>query len=308
MDVRQLSALLAVSDHGTFSAAADALRTVQSNVSAHIARLEKELGSTLVDRGQNRLTEEGEAVARRARRILFEFDAVKADVAALRDEVAGDVRIGLIGTTARWIVPEVLEIMQERFPRAHLRFSEGTTGMLEPQLSSGALDLAITLLPLQSADVTTQLLFEEDMLLVVDQQHPLAERDRITLDELASVPLLLPPVGSSARAELDDAAQRAGVSLRSKAEIDGVRLMASLTFDGHGPAILPATALPSDLLAHWRLVSVDGIPRRRVGLANQRRSYPSAPARAVRDVLSEVVTVGAELHPGLHAPTTGETS
>jgi DNA-binding transcriptional LysR family regulator len=303
MDVRQLTALLAVSDHGTFSAAADALHTVQSNVSAHIARLEKELGSTLVDRGQSRLTEEGEAVARRARRILFEFDAVKADVAAMRDEVAGDVRIGLIGTTARWIVPEVLEIMHERFPRAHLRFSEGTTAMLEPQLSSGALDLAITLLPLQAADVSTTPLFEEDMLLVVDREHPLAERQQITLGELASIPLLLPPAGSSARSELDDAAQRAGVSLTSKAEIDGVRLMASLTFDGHGPAILPATALPSDLLAHWKLVSVEGIPRRRVGLAKQRRSYPSAPARALSDVLTEVVTIGAELHPGLHEPT-----
>ena len=52
MDVRQLSALVAIADHGTFSAAARALFTVQSNVSSHIARLEKELGVTLVDRAQ----------------------------------------------------------------------------------------------------------------------------------------------------------------------------------------------------------------------------------------------------------------
>ena len=69
MDLRQLQALLAVAEHGTFSAAADALATVQSNVSTHVRRLERELGATLVDRHAGQLTQEGEAVVERARRI-----------------------------------------------------------------------------------------------------------------------------------------------------------------------------------------------------------------------------------------------
>jgi len=87
------------------------------------------------------------------------------------------------------------------------------------------------------------------------------------------------------------------------AEIDGVHLTASLVFDGMGPSILPATSLPAYIKEQWRLVHVAGLPLRRVGLAHQRRSYPSAPARAMREVLSEVVAAGAELHPGLHPPT-----
>ena len=59
MEVRHLSSLIAIADHGSFSAAARALGTVQSNVSAHIARLEKELGASLVDRASGQLTEEG---------------------------------------------------------------------------------------------------------------------------------------------------------------------------------------------------------------------------------------------------------
>lgn len=304
MDIRQFTALLAVAEHGTFSAAADALHTVQSNISTHIARLEKELGSQLVDRAQNRLTEEGEAVARRARRVLSELEAVKADVAALRDEVIGEVSIGLIGTTARWLVPPVLELMNERFPQAHLRLSEGTTSTLEPQLSSGALDLAVVLLPMPSPEIVTQPLFEEDMLLVVHHDHPLADRQHIEIAELADIPLLLPPVGTAARAEIEDAAAKDGVRLKAKTEIDGVRLAASLVFDGHGPAILPATVLPAYLKEQWRLVTVEGLPRRRVGLAHLRRSYPSAPTRALREVLNEVVSMGAELHPGLYPPST----
>src|SRR5690242_292627 len=102
MDLRQLNALLAVAEHGSFSAAARALHTVQSNVSTHVARLERELGATLIDRATGGLTEEGEVVAARARRIQSELDALTADVASLHDEVAGAVRAGVIGTTARW--------------------------------------------------------------------------------------------------------------------------------------------------------------------------------------------------------------
>src|ERR1700681_1241393 len=107
MDVRQLSALLAVDEHGGFSAAADALHTVQSNVSSHVARLERELGVILVDRHAGRLTEEGQVVVAGARRIAGELDGVVADLAALRDEIVGTVRLGMIGTTARWFVPRL---------------------------------------------------------------------------------------------------------------------------------------------------------------------------------------------------------
>src|SRR5579864_4312761 len=110
MDLRQLNALVAVADHGGFSAAADALHTVQSNVSAHVARLERELGATLVDRSAGQLTEEGATVVARARRINAELEGLVADVGALTHDITGSTRLGMIGTTARWLVPRVLPV------------------------------------------------------------------------------------------------------------------------------------------------------------------------------------------------------
>ena len=78
MDLRQLAALTAVADHRSFSAAARALHTVQSNVSTHVARLERELGAVFVDRTTGLLTEAGELVVARARRIQAELDALGA--------------------------------------------------------------------------------------------------------------------------------------------------------------------------------------------------------------------------------------
>ena len=110
MELRHLQALTAISDHGTFSAAAEHLNTVQSNISAHVARLERELGTPLIDRANGRLTEEGTVVVARARRILSELDALVSDVAACKDEVTGTVRVGMIGTTARWLVPRLMDM------------------------------------------------------------------------------------------------------------------------------------------------------------------------------------------------------
>src|SRR5258705_13840954 len=111
MDLRQLAALVAVGETGTFSAAADRLHTVQSNVSTHVARLERELGVTLVDRAGGRLTEEGKAVVARARRVQGELDALTPDVASMRDEVIGGVRMGGSGTTRRGLVPPLVSAM-----------------------------------------------------------------------------------------------------------------------------------------------------------------------------------------------------
>jgi DNA-binding transcriptional LysR family regulator len=221
----------------------------------------------------------------------------------LRNEVVGDVRIGLIGTTARWLVPEVLGLMNERHPKARIRVNEGTTSQLEPQLTSGALDLAVVLLPMPAPEVATVPLFDEDMLLVVPRDSKFSEHTTVSMKDLADTPLILPPMGTAARAEIETAAAAEGVSLQCLAEVDGVRLTASLVFDGYGPSILPATALPNYLQEDWKLVTVTGLPPRMVGLAHQRRAYPSAPARALREVLIEVVNAGADLHPGLHMPT-----
>ena len=307
MDLRQLQALIAVAEHGTFSAAADALSTVQSNVSAHIAHLERELGATLVDRSAGRLTQEGEAVVERARRIEAEMTALVADVASIRHDVKGGVRVGIIGTTARWLVPPLLDELDARHPGVRLEVVEATSTSLEPQLVNGRLDLAVVNLPLPAADLVTELLFAEDLLLFVPADHPLARsRKPIQLARLADEQLLLPPRGTGFRDQLDLAAAAAGIRLQSRAELDGLRLIASLAIAGHGCAILPATAIPEALQVGTRPIRVAGLPRREVGVAWRRRGLPSAPARALLEVLRDVVVEGAAATNVIHLPALAE--
>ena len=300
MDLRQLAALVAVADTGTFSAAADVLHTVQSNVSTHIARLERELGATLVDRAAGRLTEEGDVVVSRARRIQAELDALTADVAALRHDISGTTKLGVIGTTARWLVPSLLTAMTERHPQVQVTVLEGNTTALGPQLIGGQLDVALLNLPVQDPDIVTELLFEEDLVLVAPLDHPLAEAAKLTFADVVEHELLVPPRGVSIRIELDRAAAQLGTQLKTRAEVDGLRLIASLVFEGFGIAVLPSSAVPQVLRDTVRTVPVSGLARRQVALARRRRGLPSAPTRALIEVLHQVVETNAAGRPELH--------
>jgi len=300
LELKHLQALLGIADTGSFSAAAASIGTVQSNVSAHIARLERELDVQLVDRASGRLTDEGRVVAGRARRIVGELDAMVADVTALREEVVGTVRLGMIGTTGRWLVPQLFDLLRVRHPHVHLNVAEGSSAQLEQQLASGQLDLAVVTIPLSGDDIVVAQLFHEDLGLVVPRDHPLAAEATVPLSRLEGLELLLPAPGTALRAEIDIAVGPARIALRPSMELDGVRMLAALVFDGYGPAILPATVVPGHLREQFAFIPLIGLPPRRVGVAQRRRGLPSAPARSVIDVLGQVVTDPLSMPEGIH--------
>jgi DNA-binding transcriptional LysR family regulator len=302
MDRKQLRALLAVAEHQSFSGAARALETVQSNVSAHIGRMERDLGMTLIDRSTNVPTHEGSVVLERARRIEAEFEALDSDISSLRDVISGGVRLGVIGTTARWLVPPLLDELSERYPEVSVVVLDATTSSLVLNLLSTTVDLAVVNLPLDEAELRVDPLFDEDRVLIVPAGHPLHDRDSVQLSELVEHELLLEAPGTAFRDVLDAAAARHGVKLRPKAEFDGMRLLASLVFGGFGAGIVPASAAPPGVGGDWRKVAVEGLPGRSVGLARRRRGLPSAAQQVVTESIARIVKAEIGRPSGIHSP------
>ena len=299
MEIKQLQTLVAIADHGSFSAAAKALHTVQSNVSAHIARLEAGLDCVLIDRATGRLTDEGELVAQRARRIMHEIEDIDGDIHSLGDDVQGECRFGALGTTARWMVPPLLTQLTRRIPGVHTSVVEGVTSTLLPRVLSGEIDAAIVHLPVSEPNLETTELFTEDLFLLAPAKHPLANRESVSLEDLAEHPILLGPRGTAQRRIIDRAAANKGLELRSLAEIDGVRLMTSLAFDGYGAAIVPASAVPGWLKGDFVRVAVPDLPRRTVGWVQRERPRPNRATLAVRDLTLEVIDRHGHRQPGI---------
>lgn len=300
MDLRQLTTLVAIADHGSFSAAARSLYTVQSNVSSHIARLEKELGVMLVDRQRGGLTDDGVVVVEKARRVLHELDDITAEMASRGDEVRGDTRLGVLGTTARWLLPQLLGHLNKQHPGVHVTVHEGNTTNLIPRLVSQQIDAAIVHLPVDDPEVTVDPLFAEDLVLLVHNRHHLSKYDTVALADLAFEPLMLPPTGAALRRVIDRAASSCGVELQPQVEIDGVRLLTSLAFEGFGAAIVPATSVPRWLKGDFKRITVPELPRRVVGWVQRRRPTPGTPTRALQSVLREVVATQGAKQPGVY--------
>lgn len=264
---------------------------MQSNVSTHIARLEKELGVTLVDRSIGKLTAEGEVVVARARRVSAEMDALTSDVASMTSEITGRVHLGMIGTTGRWLTPSLLDNLTAHHPGVEVVITEATTTSLMPQLLTGQVDLSVVNAPLHDPELTVRSLFDEDLVVIAPTDHPLASSvAEVSLVDLAEHQLVLGPTGSILRAELDAAAAEVGATLQTMAEIDGVRLVSTLAFQGYGPTIVPATAIPSWAgPSNWVRRDITERPTRRVGLAIRRRGLLSAAAAVTRDALVQVI-------------------
>jgi len=308
MELRQLEALIGIADHHSFSNAAEMLGTVQSNISSRISKLEQELGSELVDRATGTLTASGEVVVQRARRIFTEIRGIGADVSELASDVRGEVHLGMIGTAGRWIVPLILELQREQFPHIALKISEGTNSSIEPRIVSGELDLGVLAWPIAAPELTDSELFSEDLVLIVPKDHPLTkEALPLPFAKVAEQELLLPMVGTPIRQEIDEAATKANVSLHPLIELDGLRTIASLTFDGYGLAILPATMLAKYPRVNFAGLSIAGIERRRAVLAIRRFGFPSAPVRAVQALLHEIMTED-RTPVGVYVPSTNNLS
>lgn len=302
MEIRQLEALVGIADHGTFSGAAEVLGTVQSNISTRIARLENQLGTELVNRATGSLTESGEIVVLRARRILSELGAIASDVSELSAEIHGKVSLGMIGTAGRWIVPLLLEAQRRTYPHIALRITEGSNSTIEPQLVHGQLDIAVLAWPALADELSQVDLFSEDLVVIVDRNHEIARNESVTLAQLAQYELMLPLSGTPIRREIDEACREQGVELHPLIEVDGLRTIASMTFDGHGPSILPATMLSTHLRDKFVAVHIANLRRRRVILVSRRFGFPAAPVRAIHALLLDVVKTTVNVPDGVYIP------
>jgi DNA-binding transcriptional LysR family regulator len=197
VEVRHLAALRAVAEEGTFGAAALRLGYAQSAISAQIAALERFVGKRLFDRpGGSRpvtLTRAGEKLLIHAEAIITRLSAARIDLDSLGDdEVGGALRVGTYQSVAATILPAILQELGAEPGEIDLELKESNDdGELLGALERGDLDVAFTVMPLARGPFEASSLMEDPWVLVVPDDHELAELDRpVTLEELVSVPLV----------------------------------------------------------------------------------------------------------------------
>ena len=292
MELRHLDALLAIDEEGSFTAAADTLSTVQSNVSEQVRQLEDELGARLLVRSRRgaQPTECGDAVLDRARRIRRELEAMRADLSMIQGLETGDASVGIVGTASRWVVPPLVAELRSRAPGIRLRVVEGASERLMADVASGELAMAVVTEPVTNNRLVAETLLEEALVGVVPEGTPLPPPP-VPLEALVARGLVLPARENPLRHEVEQVAAAQGVELPVTVEVEGIRLVADLVAAGAGASVLPETAVPYEL-GNVVAVPIAGMPPRRLALVTARDGSLSLADAAVRVDLVGVVSRG----------------
>jgi len=285
-----LAAFDAAAREGHITHAADRLGVPQSSVSRRIKALEHTMGVSLfqqIGRGVA-LTTAGRELHARTRETIRELDDAINTVRSHADPDSGIVRFGFPLTLGPVSVPSLLAEFHRDAPRIRLHLVQAHGEALAAMVRDGRLDLAVMIPPPE--DLVVTVLGSQPLLLHVADTHPLAERDRVDLGELADEHFIAGPPTYHVRTELDNYCRAAGFDPYIAFEISEFDTIRALVAQGLGIALLPRAEIPQPGVA---TVQVSGIADRPIGLATGTR-HPS-PA-ALR--LHTHVTTRAQWPPG----------
>lgn len=207
MEIRQLKAFLAIAEAKTFTAGARRVNVTQAAISMQIRQLEEEVGLQLFTRTPRRviLTEAGEHLLERARKILREHDAAVAEIAEIAGSEHGRLRIGSAsGTFAMNQLPVILQDIRRKYPNSELTVTAGTSSRLVDRILHGEIDTAFVSLPVDNLSISTESLFSDEIVAVAWPGHPLAKEKYISAATLAGENLILGERGGNTRRMIDE--------------------------------------------------------------------------------------------------------
>ena len=281
LSLRDLEYAVAVADLQHFGRAAERCGVSQAGLSEQVRKLEVLLGATLFERTTRRVvvTPMGDVLIGQAREVLGAARIFLEMARTQADPLSGRLRLGVIATLGPYYLPGLLWEVRTRFPSLKMRLQEGLTAPLLRDLQTGALDMVLLALPLQADGIVAEPLFFEPFRALVPAGHPLAERDRIELRDLAGDGLLLLEEGHCLR---DQALSLCRLSRpdRDARFATSLEMLRHMIAAGEGHSLVP-------LLAARERVELDGLVRvreiddpdvgRTIGLA-WRKSDPRAVA------------------------------
>ena len=289
--------LLAVAEHGGIAAAARALSFTPPAVSQQIAALERQLDVELIDRSQRmaRLTLAGHRLAGHARQVLAGLEAAEADLASLDGPIHGVLRIGTIPTLGRTLLPATLAHLGASAPELDLRIEQIESEESLPALARGELDVAMAgeydLTPGRRHTSVERLnLFTEPVFVAVPANYPLPG-PHVRLEDLRDARWIAPAPGTSCAVLLERSCAIAGYEPGVVGHCADFALAADIVAAGHGIALIPSIAAPTNDSPSVRLLTAEDPSIHRTLYAAIRHGTRRHPATAS---LIEALTVAAK--------------
>ncbi|GAA4910891.1 DNA-binding transcriptional LysR family regulator [Stackebrandtia albiflava] len=297
IDLRRLHVLRAVSHYGTVTAAAKALHMSPSAASQQIRQLARELNVTLLEpQGRRvRLSAAAHLLLSHADAIDARWRRAEAELHATGAEPGGEMRLCGFGTAIATLLAPTAELLAVRHPAIEVSLREAQAGECFDLLFAGDADLAIVEAtldspPLDDLRFDQRPLFDDPFDVVVSSDHPLAERDTVTLADTARERWILGLPGSTSRQHVLAACGNAGFSPSVAHQASEWSVVATLVAYRLGIAIIPRLAeLPPHLALRRVPIAGPHQPFRHF-LSVTRRGFREHPAVAATTTALEEIT------------------
>jgi len=198
MNILKLRAFIKTVETGSFTKAAVALNYTQSGISRMIKDVETEWRVSLLERNRAgvSLTSDGLRLLPQVQRICNEHEILMRQVEDLNDMQSGLIRIGTFSSVATHWVPNMIKIFKKDYPKIHFELLLGDYTEIESWILEGRVDFGFLRLP-SKADLETIFLEQDRLLVVIPQDHPLANCDKFPIKELLNSPFILLEKGSN---------------------------------------------------------------------------------------------------------------
>ncbi len=284
MNINDLHAFVSVSEHGSFSLAAEALYLTQPAVSKRIAALEQELDTRLFDRiGRTTTpTEAGRTLLIHAQRILGEVEDSRRAIANLEHSVQGQLKLATSHHIGLHRLPGVLKPFIQQYPDVQLNLSFMDSEQACRAVEQGEQELSLITLPPQRSTVLELIdIWTDRLVLTVSPSHPLAREKRITPEVLTRHPAILPARGTYTRELID---QQLGLpSINTKLETHYLETIKMMVEVGMGWSLWPDNMLDDTLKPAQ---GGDIVVERKLGIVRHPQRTLSNAARAFIDICS----------------------
>ncbi len=283
MELRHLQTFAAAAERCSFTRAAESLHLTQAAVSQHVASLERELGAQLFERrGRGvQLTDEGQRLYAYVKQILELVEAARREICHRERRLSGEVRIAASTVPSEWLVPELLAEFRATWPEVRESLIVSDSSMATLVVEKGEADIGFVGELPRSSTLEANPVAEDELVLVVASDHPMAKKGTTTLKQLCCEPMIVRESGSGSRHCVENALQEHSVSpaeLTIALEANSNDAIRAAVQRGVGVAFLSDRAFVPDI--GLMRVKVRGFrPRRQLYVVRDPKRNPTAAAR-----------------------------
>lgn len=252
MTLTELRFIVILAEERHFGRAATRCHVSQPTLSIAIKKLEDELGIAIFERTKGAIltTELGAQIVARAQAALEQTLAIKDLADTGKNQLHAPLRLGTLNSIGPYWLPQAIAYLQNSAPNMPVHLEEGRVDPLAKKLRAGKLDVILITQPFSEAEVVSQVICEEDFVLLMPHHHPLAVHPVIALDDLATTPLLLGTGEMRLRDQLLEQVPNLQYSLQN-ASLEMMRLMVA---SGLGVSVVPRCAAQAPLYGAHALV------------------------------------------------------